>query len=53
MKRRAEKSAKKTDGGGDLPTASYLQLLGDRVRMMRSRRAMSPCSETSSAAMVW
>ncbi len=42
MKRRGNKIAKKTgNGGGDLSSASYLKLLGDRVRIMRSRRAMS------------
>jgi XRE family aerobic/anaerobic benzoate catabolism transcriptional regulator len=40
MKRRGNKIAKKT-GNGDLSSASYLKLLGDRVRTMRSRRAMS------------
>src|SRR6202521_2414455 len=42
MKRRNDKIAKKTgNGGGDLSNPSYLRLLGDRVRIMRSRRAMS------------
>jgi len=40
MKRRGSKTAKKT-GNGDLTSAGYLRLLGDRVRTMRSRRAMS------------
>jgi XRE family transcriptional regulator, aerobic/anaerobic benzoate catabolism transcriptional regulator len=41
MKRRGDKTAKRPGGGGDLSNASYLRLLGDRVRTMRSRRAMS------------
>jgi len=42
MKRRGNKIAKKAgNGGGDLSNGSYLRLLGDRVRTMRSRRAMS------------
>jgi XRE family transcriptional regulator, aerobic/anaerobic benzoate catabolism transcriptional regulator len=41
MKRRGNKIAKKTGNGGDLSNGSYLKLLGDRVRTMRSRRAMS------------
>ncbi len=42
MKRHGDKTAKKTgNGGGDLSNASYLRLLGNRVRTMRSRRAMS------------
>jgi len=40
MKRRGSKTAKKT-GNGDLTSASYLRLLGDRVRTVRSRRGMS------------
>ena len=42
MKRRGDKIVKKSgNSGGDLSNPSYLRLLGDRVRTMRSRRAMS------------
>lgn len=41
MKRRNPRTGKKTGANGDLSNADYLKLLGDRVRTMRSRRAMS------------
>jgi XRE family transcriptional regulator, aerobic/anaerobic benzoate catabolism transcriptional regulator len=42
MKRRGDKIVKKSgNSGGDLSNPTYLRLLGDRVRTMRSRRAMS------------
>ncbi len=41
MKRRGDKTGKKTGNNGELSNPSYLRLLGDRVRTMRSRRAIS------------
>jgi len=41
MKRRSRQAKEWSGGAGALPMANYLGLLGERVRVMRSRRGMS------------